>query len=75
MTASLMEIIPTCLEFRVSYDWRAMASNSLQDPSRSRSDTSLASKQSLCTRCTCSQAIRHGLLSAWVTGCDEFARN
>ena len=40
-----MEIIPTCSELRVNYNWRAMATNSLQNPSRSHSDTSLAATQ------------------------------
>ena len=52
--ALLMVIILTCLEFHVSYNWRAMASNCLHDASRSHSNTYLASNTT--TVCTLGMA-------------------
>ena len=43
ITALLMEIIPTCFELCVSYNWQVTASRLSQDTPHSRSDNSLAS--------------------------------
>ena len=70
-TDQLMEIIPTCFELCVSYDWWVMAGNCLQDASRSLSVASRASVQ---------------LFQAWhmhvvrplnkcVAGCNKLASN
>ena len=76
MTALLMEIIPSCLELCVSYDWRATASKL----SPRRYAFSFKHLGWLLAIIVCILGMGHsqatpGLLNACVTGCDEFARN
>ena len=77
MTALKMQIISTCLELRVNYDWQATASKLSPEHNAVSFWCFFGFLHNHCMytgRVTYSQATPR-LLNACVTGCDEFGAN
>ena len=77
MIAMLMGIIPTCLDLCVSYDWPATA---LKPPLECNAVSfghfsGFSHNNCMYTECGMYSQATPGLINAYITGFEEFARN